>query len=88
MPVVGDWNDDGTDDLGLFNDDRYFYLDATLNGTWDGVAGGDAFHTFNYGIGGTPVAGRWSLPSGVLPKAPAKSGSQQAAAESLLILSP
>jgi len=65
-PIIGDWNDDGTDDLGLFNDGRSFYLDTTLNGTWDSVAGGDTFQDYNYGPGGAPLIGNWSVPGGVL----------------------
>jgi len=60
-PVIGDWDGDHVDDLGLF-DDGYFYLDMTGNGVWDGVSGGDMFRDF--GIGpiasvAKPVIGDW-----------------------------
>lgn len=60
-PVIGDWNGDGSDDLGLYNG-GYFYLDANGNGRWDRVAGGDTFRDF--GINplrekATPVVGDW-----------------------------
>ncbi len=59
VPVIGDWDGDGDDDLGLYNN-GYFYLDTTSNGTWDGVAGGDTFR--NFGLSGTPVVGNWAVP--------------------------
>jgi hypothetical protein len=62
-PVVGDWDGNGTDDLGVHSD-RYFYLDITGNGQWDGVAGGDKF--CDYGLAGTPVVGNWTGPQTVL----------------------
>ncbi len=45
MSVVGDWDGDGADDIGLYNDGK-FYLDTTGNGKWDKVSGGDTFYDF------------------------------------------
>lgn len=66
-PVVGDWNGDGTTDLGVFFVDRgmrgqAFALDANGNGRWDGVAGGDVFTAFGYAnMGpGSPLIGDWN----------------------------
>ena len=61
QPVIGDWNGDKIDTVGLYNA-GYFYLDANSNGRWDGVAGGDTF--YDYGIrsiatSATPVVGNW-----------------------------
>ncbi len=60
-PLIGDWNGDGTDNLGLFNQGN-FYLDTTGNGQWDKTSGGDTFS--NFGITSlaaiaTPVVGDW-----------------------------
>ncbi len=60
-PIVGDWDGNGIDDLGLYND-GYFYLDTTGNGSWDTVAGGDTISFLN--IGGdlsvpVPIIGDW-----------------------------
>ena len=43
VPVVGDWNGDGKDEIGTYIADGYqFLLDLNGNGIWDDVAGGDA----------------------------------------------
>lgn len=63
QPVIGDWDGNGTDDLGLF-DNGYFYLDTSGNGRWDRVAGGDTFYDF--GMNGTPLAGNWAVPKNLL----------------------
>jgi hypothetical protein len=43
LPLVGDWNGDGRDEIGTYvPDSRVFLLDANGNGVWDGAAGGDA----------------------------------------------
>jgi len=59
-PVAGDWNGDGTDDIGLWRPStRQFRLDANGNHRWDGVAGGDVL-TGTFGAAtDVPVAGRW-----------------------------
>jgi hypothetical protein len=61
-PVVGDWDGNGTDDLGLYAA-GYFYLDTTGNGVWDKVSGGDTFRDFGINAirsTGTPVIGGWA----------------------------
>ena len=56
---MGDWNDDGSDDVGSFravSGNGAFILDSNGNGNWDG---NDAF--FYYGSeGNQPVAGDWN----------------------------
>ena len=61
LPIVGDWNNDGTDDLGLFNERGNFYLDTTLNGMWDHVAGGDTYQFYRCGRDGVPLVGNWGF---------------------------
>lgn len=34
IPVIGDWNGDGSDDLGVYHD-GHFFLDLNGNGRWD-----------------------------------------------------
>ena len=61
LPIIGDWDGDGVDDLGLYDQGR-FYLDLTANGSWDAESGGDAHHYFNLAsIDDTalPVIGDW-----------------------------
>ena len=42
LPVIGDWNGDGTDDIGLWRPSaRVFFLDSNGNNQWDGPAAGD-----------------------------------------------
>lgn len=56
-PVVGDWNGDGFDDVGVFRNGTW-YLDANGNSGWDGVAGGDL--VLQFGIpGDLPYVGDW-----------------------------
>jgi hypothetical protein len=61
IPLVGDWNGDGFDEIGSFNPGNlFFYLDRNANGRWDGPAGGD----LQYRLGGrstdTPLVGDWN----------------------------
>ena len=53
-PIVGDFNGDGADEIGVFRD-GYWYLDSNDNGLWD--AGdrliGFGLETF------VPVVGKW-----------------------------
>ena len=52
LPVVGDWNGDGTDTIGLFRSGNWF-LCNTLNGTVD--------LNFSFGQGGDlPIVGDWN----------------------------
>jgi PKD repeat protein len=58
IPVSGDWNHDGTTDIGVFRPStRSFYLDADGNGVWNGIV---VDRAYNFGItGDNPVAGKW-----------------------------
>ncbi len=60
LPVTGDWNGDGKDEVGVRRPStREFLLDSNGNNTWDGAAGGDTL-TSSFGLGtDLPVSGRW-----------------------------
>ncbi|GEM_PF-1721907 len=59
IPVAGDWNNDGTSEIGLFVD-GVWYLDTNGNGQWDGE-GTDTRYTFGAGIpNARPVVGDWT----------------------------
>lgn len=60
--VVGDWDDDGADEIGTYiATTSAFYLDANGNGTWNGAGGGDVQSTFAAFAGaGIPVIGDWN----------------------------
>jgi len=60
-PIVGDWDGDGDDEIGVFVAPSAFLLDANDNGVWDGTAGGDV----NVGFGGMdllsqPIVRDWN----------------------------
>ncbi len=60
-PVVGDWNGDGTDEIGVWRGaTRYFYLDTNGNGVYNGIAT-ERLGPFlsGYVSGDAPVAGDW-----------------------------
>jgi PKD repeat protein/FtsP/CotA-like multicopper oxidase with cupredoxin domain len=59
LPVSGDWNHDGTTEIGVFRPSTHsFYLDANGNGIWDGTVIDKAY---NFGITeDKPVSGKWS----------------------------
>ncbi|WP_417746822.1 matrixin family metalloprotease [Rosistilla oblonga] len=79
-PITGNWDGDSDDDLGLFNDGR-FYLDTNSNGVWDKVSGGDTYHNFGIELAGgavSPLAGRWQRPSSLM--AAARSNGQESLA--------
>lgn len=59
VPVIGDWNGDGDDDMGRYVGNS-FYLDFNSNGVWDGNAGGDRVTSFAAAFGAAiPVVGDW-----------------------------
>jgi len=58
LPVVGDWNGDGKDKIGVFCNGSW-YLDANGNGQWGGC-GVDQCHIDGFGIAGDlPISVRW-----------------------------
>ncbi len=59
IPVIGDWNGDGTDDIGVYRPSQaVFYLDANGNQSWDGPTT-DRLLRFG-AIGDTPINGDWN----------------------------
>ena len=37
LPIIGDWDGDGSDEIGVFHpEDRCYYLNLNCNGIWDG----------------------------------------------------
>jgi len=57
LPVVGDWNGDGKDEIGIYQPiTKKWYLDYNSNGVWD--AGNDKTYQFG-GQGDLPVVGDW-----------------------------
>jgi hypothetical protein len=65
VPLVGDWDGDGDDEIGTYivigNQSR-FYLDVNGNGLWGGAASGDqvAYLDYRVPLGGEPVIGEWN----------------------------
>jgi hypothetical protein len=59
IPVTGDWNNDGTTDIGVFRPSTHlFYLDYNGNGVWNGAV---TDRNYNFGINGdVPLAGKWN----------------------------
>jgi hypothetical protein len=59
IPITGDWNNDGTTDIGVFRPSTHlFYLDYNGNGVWNGAA---TDRSLNFGItGDIPVTGDWN----------------------------
>jgi hypothetical protein len=55
-PVIGDWNNDGTDTAGLFkpSNGEWFLKNANTTG------GADLEFSFGGGSGSYPIAGRWN----------------------------
>jgi uncharacterized repeat protein (TIGR01451 family) len=60
VPLVGDWNADGTSKVGVFRQGFFWVLDANGNHTFDGTGPGqDLAFPFGGISGDVPVAGRW-----------------------------
>jgi hypothetical protein len=59
-PVVGDWNGDGRDQIGVYLGQGRFLLDANGNGIWDGAAGGDYNVLFARRGNSTPIIADWN----------------------------
>jgi hypothetical protein len=59
LPVSGDWNNDGTSEIGVFrNSTHLFYLDYNRSGTWEGAS---IDRRYNFGLSGDlPVSGDWN----------------------------
>jgi len=58
MPIIGDWNGDGTMEIGVYHPStRVFYLDYNGNGVWNG-ASVDRQYTFGV-AGDIPITGKW-----------------------------
>lgn len=59
VAVVGDWNEDGTTEIGVFRPSNgWFILDQNGNGRWDGMTI-DRLHIFGVS-GDIPLAGDWN----------------------------
>lgn len=60
LPVTGDWDNDGRDDVGVWRPStRRFLLDANGNGAWEGTAGGDTLTAAFGQSTDKPVVGNW-----------------------------
>ena len=60
VPVVGDWNGDGRDKVGLFRDGFFWVLDANGNRQFDGTEPGqDLAYAFGGMLGDIPIVGKW-----------------------------
>jgi hypothetical protein len=57
LPVVGDWNGDGRDDIGNYKGNGIWAVDYNGNGIWDGTLIDEA-HIFG-GPADKPVVGKW-----------------------------
>ncbi len=59
LPVVGDWNGTGTEEIGIFLPSKgQWYLDLNGNGIWDGCRVDKCFGAFGT-KGDLPVVGDW-----------------------------
>jgi len=59
LPIIGDWNGDGTTEIGVYHPStRVFFLDFNGNGAWNG-ASVDRQYTFGV-TGDTPITGDWN----------------------------
>jgi hypothetical protein len=59
VPVTGDWNGDGRDEVGYWEPgSRYFYLDNDRDGIWDAAKGDLKLGPYGESYD-TPVSGNW-----------------------------
>jgi len=59
VPLSGDWNGDGRDDLAVWEpESRYFYLDMDRDGIWDAAKGDLKLGPYGESYD-TPVSGKW-----------------------------
>ena len=72
IPLAGDWNGGGKDEIGTHSG-RNFFLDVNGNTTWDKVSGGDVVYAMG-NSSDTPIIGNWAP----LPSLLAASGVRQA----------
>ncbi|MDD5312474.1 MAG: oligosaccharyl transferase, archaeosortase A system-associated [Dehalococcoidia bacterium] len=64
VPVIGDWNNDGKDEIGVWDPvSRDFYLDAMGKGVWDESKGVTKIGPFGETTF-TPLSGRWNDKNG------------------------
>jgi len=58
IPVTGDWNANGTTEIGVFRPSTHlFYVDYNGNGVWNGAV---TDKSYNFGItGDKPLSGKW-----------------------------
>jgi hypothetical protein len=60
LPIAGDWNNDGTTEIGVYRPSTHmFYLDYNGNGVWEGPSTDRSFNTFGLS-GDLPIAGDWN----------------------------
>jgi len=60
LPVTGDWNGDGADEIGCWRPTtRQFFLDVNANKRWDGATGGDTLTSAFGASTDVPLAGAW-----------------------------
>jgi hypothetical protein len=59
LPVAGDWDRDGDDEVGIYRNGEW-YLDANSSQGWSGVPGGDVYFVFG-AAGDKPLVGNWDL---------------------------
>ncbi|MEM7583849.1 MAG: chitobiase/beta-hexosaminidase C-terminal domain-containing protein [Acidobacteriota bacterium] len=60
VPITGDWNGDGHDELGVYRPStRQFLMDRNGDCAWDFGPGGDQACVF-FGLEGTPLVGDWN----------------------------
>ena len=57
VPVTGDWDGDGSDEIGVQRS-NVFHLDRNGNGVWNNSTGGDLSYTYG-DPGDQPLHGKW-----------------------------